>query len=337
MATRRIGFVAFEGMTTLDLVGPLDVFQAANDRLEAEQPYELLLLSVGGRSVTSSSGLHVRPHRPLECAPHLDTIIVPGGSGLRDSDICAPIASWLKSRATTTRRIASTCTGIYALAEAGLLDGRRATTHWRFAAHVAERFPAISVDADAIYLRDGPFYTSAGITAGIDQALALVEEDLGGALALAVARDLVVYLKRSGGQMQFSEPLQFQTRASDRFSDLAAWMIRNLKRDLSVESLAARTNLGARHFGRRFKATFGLPPAEYVETLRLEEARKRLSVPNNTVESVAYSVGFTSADAFRRAFGRKFGLTPGFYKKSFGSRPNSKSVPKLERARGTNR
>ncbi len=337
MMTRRIGFVAFEGMTTLDLVGPLDVFQAANDRIEVGRAYELLVLSVGGRSVTTSSGLHIKSHRPLERAPRLDTVIVPGGSGLRDPDICVPIASWLKSRASTTRRIASTCTGIYALAETGLLDGRRATTHWRFAADVADRFPRTVIDADAIYLRDGRFYTSAGITAGIDQALALVEEDLGGAVALGVARDLVVYLKRSGGQMQFSEPLQFQTRASDRFSDLAAWMVRNLRRDLSVEVLAARTNLGARHFSRRFKATFGRPPAEYVETLRLDEARKRLPAANNTVESVAYSVGFASADAFRRAFGRKFGVAPGLYKKRFAPRPHSESEPKLKRTRGVGR
>lgn len=317
MPQRRIGFLVYDGMTALDLTGPLEVFHNANLCLGGEPVYDFVVLGTTGKTIAAESGLRIAPHTSLARAPRLDTIVVPGGRGLRDPKICAPISAWLISRARTTRRLASVCTGIYAFGGTGLLDGRRATTHWRFAADVALRFPEIRVEADAIFLRDGAFYSSAGVTAGIDLALSLVEEDHGAQLALATARELVVYLKRAGGQMQFSEPLQFQTRSTDRFADLATWMVRNLRKDLSVETLAARAGLGARHFSRRFKSVFGLPPANYVEKLRLDEARRRLPVPRQTVESVAWSVGYASADAFRRAFERQFGIGPNAYRKRF--------------------
>ena len=188
--------------------------------------------------------------------------------------------------------------------------------HWRFAPAIARKFPKILLDANAIYLRDGRFYSSGGLTAGIDLCLALIAEDLGEKIALAVARELVVHLKRTGGQAQYSEPLQFQTRAGDEFSDLAAWILRNLKGDLSVESLAKRVNLGARHFSRRFSTAFGATPAAYVEHLRLDEARRRLPARNQTIGSVASSVGYASADAFCRAFERRFGVSPSAYRKT---------------------
>ena len=193
----------------------------------------------------------------------------------------------------------------------------RATTHWRYAADVARRFPSIRLEPDAIYIRDGHIYTSAGVTAGIDLALAFIEADLGGRIALAAARELVVYLKRTGGQMQYSEPLQFQARATDRFADLAAWLVSNLKKDISVEVMAERVGLGPRHFSRKFKSVFGTAPADYVEALRLDESRKRLGAPNQTIDSVAASVGYASADAYRRAFERRFGVAPSLYKKKF--------------------
>jgi transcriptional regulator GlxA family with amidase domain len=185
---------------------------------------------------------------------------------------------------------------------------------------LARRFPKIQVQADALFTRDGAIYTSAGVTAGIDLSLSLVEADLGRKVALGVARDLVVYLKRSGGQMQFSEPLQFQIRASDRFADLADWMLRNLRNDLSIEKLAARIHLSPRQFSRRFKATFGMTPADYVERLRLDDARRRLSSSSPSLESIALSVGYTSADAFRRAFERNFGVAPSDYRRQFPAR-----------------
>jgi transcriptional regulator GlxA family with amidase domain len=182
---------------------------------------------------------------------------------------------------------------------------------------LARRYPELKVDPNALYLKDGKFYTCAGITAGIDLSLALIEEDFGPRVALSVARELVVYLKHPGGQEQFSEPLQFQTQARDRFADLAAWMQGHLRQDLSVESLAARACLSPRHFNRRFKDVFGTTPATFVEDLRLSAARERLMLPGQTIESVADSVGFKSADAFRRAFERRFGLPPGSYRRHF--------------------
>ncbi len=312
--TRRIGLIVYDGLTALDLAGPSETFHNAN--LQARGAYEIVVLAAEARPMATEAGFRIVPDAALADAPALDTIIVPGGMGLRDERIAAPIAAWLKTR-RRTRRIASVCTGIYALGASGLLDGKRATTHWRFAADVARRFPKIAIEPDAIYIRQGPLYTSAGITAGIDLALALVEEDLGPRAALAVARELVVYLKRSGGQMQFSEPLAFQARAADRFADLAAWMVANLKKDLSVEVLASRAGLCPRHFSRRFTRTFGAPPAAYVERLRLEESRRRLALASQTVDSVAASVGYASADSFRRAFERRFGVAPSAYRRRF--------------------
>jgi transcriptional regulator GlxA family with amidase domain len=185
---------------------------------------------------------------------------------------------------------------------------------------LAARFPDLKVDPNALYLKDGKFYTCAGITAGIDLSLALIEEDFGPRVALSVARELVVYLKRPGGQEQFSEPLQFQMQSHDRFADLAAWIQGHLRQDLSVKSLAGRACLSPRHFTRRFKHAFGRTPATFVEDLRLNEARERLTQPDQTIESVADSVGFESADAFRRAFERRLGLQPSIYRKHFSPR-----------------
>ncbi|HWW79229.1 MAG TPA: GlxA family transcriptional regulator [Steroidobacteraceae bacterium] len=319
MVVKRIGFVGFDRLTALDLFGPMQVFDAANNRSRnGGKAYELLVLSASGRPFTTESGLSIQPHGKLAEAPALDTVIVPGGCGLRERSIGAPVVQWLRERAPTVRRMASVCTGIYALAGSGLLDGRRATTHWRFAPDVALRFPKIRLEPDAIFLRDSRFFTAAGVTTGIDLSLFFVEEDLGESVALAVARDLVVYLKRPGGQMQFSEPLRFQMRSTDRFADLAAWIVRHLEDDLSVGVLADRVRLGRRHFSRRFKATFGLGPAEYVEKLRLDEARRRLPRHNQTVESIGLSVGYASATVFGRAFERRFGIAPSTYREQFG-------------------
>jgi transcriptional regulator GlxA family with amidase domain len=312
---KSIAFIGYDNLTLLDLTGPLEVFDTA--RWRVKDAYEIVVLSASGKPFRAESGLTLLPNASLADAPAIDTVFIPGGLGLRDAKIAEPIVQWLQRRAPRCRRVASVCTGVYALAESGLLDGRRATTHWRFASDVARRFPRVKIEADALFLNDGKFYSSAGVTAGIDLALALVEEDLGEDVALAVARELVVYLKRPGGQAQFSEPLQFQTKSTDRFADLAAWMLRNLKKDLSVEILADRAGLGARHFSRRFKAAFGVSPAHYVERLRLDEARRRLPSRRQTVDSVAASVGYASADAFRRAFERRFGIAPSVYRKRF--------------------
>src|SRR6266478_4078069 len=279
--------------------------------------YEVVIIGLTNRPFTSESGVVFKPHKTITNAPALDTLIIPGGKGLRVPDTQRKAAEWISSRAAKTRRIATVCTGTFGLAATSLLNGRRVTTHWRQAQELSKTFPQLKVDPNPLYLRDGKFYTCAGITAGIDLALALIEEDFGPRVALSVARELVVYLKRPGGQEQFSEPLQFQTRSSDRFADLAAWIQGHLRRDLSAEALAERACLSPRHFTRRFKDVFGATPATFVEDLRLREARERLTLPDQTIESVADSVGFKSADAFRRAFERRYGLQPSSYRKHF--------------------
>jgi transcriptional regulator GlxA family with amidase domain len=206
---------------------------------------------------------------------------------------------------------------LFGLAASGLLDGRRAATHWEHAKDAARQFPLVSVDPNVLYLADPPFYTSAGITAGIDLALALVEEDCGSALALAIARELVVYFKRPGGQAQFSRPLQFQARATERFAELVAWLPENLQEDLTLPALAERVHSSPRNFARLFKQTFGMTATAYVEMLRLDAARERIGAGGHTLDAIAASVGFRSADVFRRAFERRFGIAPSHYAKCF--------------------
>ena len=322
----KIGVLGYEGVTALDLVGPTEAFATArvDDGDGALRPaYEVVILGVTTKPFTAESGVVFKPHRGLDGKVDLDTLIVPGGCGLRNARINARVTSWLRANAPRFRRVASVCTGIYGLAATGLLDGRRATTHWRFVRDVAEKFPEVSFDANALFLKDGPFYTSAGVTAGIDLALALIEEDHGAPVALAVARELVVYLKRPGGQEQFSEPLQFQVESTDKLAEIAGWIRGHLRHDLSVEVLAERACLCPRQFTRRFTRLFQRTPAAFVEDLRLAEAQKRLSLRATTIDGVAASVGFRSADAFRRAFERRFGISPTSYRRQFSRKRGS--------------
>jgi transcriptional regulator GlxA family with amidase domain len=311
----RIGLVGFDGVVAIDLAGPAEAFACA--QVNAKPCYEVLTIAASNRHFVSESGLVFKPQGTFKNAPRLDTLIVPGGRGLRDPAINKAVAAFVKARAGRTRRIASICTGIFGVAPTGLLAQRKVTTHWAFAQQLAERFPELLVNDNAIFLKDGSFYTSAGATAGIDLTLFLIEEDFGPRMALTVARDLVVYLKRAGGQEQYSEPLQFQMASVSRFSELTTWVMTHLHQNLSVETLAAKACLCPRHFSRRFKSEFGTTPADFVEKLRLDEARRRLSVGDNTVESVGISLGFKSADAFRRAFERRLGVNPSEYRKRF--------------------
>src|SRR5262249_21639548 len=228
----RVGLIGYDRVQALDLFGPTDAFTIAEietDHGNREAAYEVLILAASKNPFRTESGVCCEPHPTLRNAPPLDTLIVPGGKGSRVDRVAVPIAAWISAHAKQIRRIASVCTGIYILARTGLLDGRRVTTHWRFAPDVAKRFPKLDVDHSALFLKDGAFYTAGGITSSIDLALALIEEDYGARIALAVARELVVYLKRPGGQAQFSEPLEFQINASDRFADLALWMLAHLR------------------------------------------------------------------------------------------------------------
>ena len=320
MIPKRIGLIAFDGAGTIDMASAAAAFTCAQIQERDRGPrrcYEVIIVGLSNKPFTVMSGLIFQPHKTFKNAPPLDTLIIPGGLALIKPQIGRPVAAFVKARAGCTRRIVSFCSGIYGLAMTGLLAGRRVATHWRYAQDVARRFPELQVDDNAIFLKDGPFYTSAGATAGIDLVLSLIEEDFGAQVALAVARELVVYLKRPGGQEQYSEPLQFQTQSISHLSELATWMLSHMHEDLSVETLAAKACLCPRHFTRRFKIEFGTTPADFVERLRLDEARRRLSNGDNRVESVGISVGFRSAGAFRRAFERRLGVNPSDYRRRF--------------------
>jgi transcriptional regulator GlxA family with amidase domain len=319
MKRKRIGFLGYDGVVALDIAGAAEAFACTTvqDDGRCVPAYEIVILSVTGEAFVSESGIVFHPHRGIQGRLELDTLIVPGGCGLRAAALNAKVAEWLRARAPKFRRVATVCTGIYALAASGLLDGRRVTTHWRFADDLAARFPALRLVPDALFTRDGRYYTSAGVTAGIDLALAMIEEDHGADAALAVARELVVYLKRPGGQEQYSEPLRFQVKATDRIGEIAAWMKGHLREDLSVEALAKRACLSPRQFNRRFRSVFRRTPAAFVTDLRLGEAKRRLTLPGMTIEGVAASVGFRSDDAFRRAFERRYGIVPSSYRRRF--------------------
>jgi transcriptional regulator GlxA family with amidase domain len=317
--------IGFDGVQGLDIVGPADAFAIASVAGKDGKPepcYEVIIVGLSDKPFRAESGLLFHPHTTLREAPLLDTLIIPGGKGCRVDQTGERIANWVGAIAHKTRRIASVCTGAYPFARTGLLNGRRVTTHWRFAQDLAGRFPKLNVDPNRLFLKEGRFYTAGGITASIDLALALIEEDHGSRVALTVARELVVYLKRPGGQQQFSEPLQFQVNSDDRFADLVAWMVGHLAGDLSLGALAKRACLSPRHFARRFKKTFGGTPAAFVENLRLDEARRRLTERRQTIETVAMSVGFKSDDAFRLAFQRHFGVKPNSYRQHFEATDN---------------
>ncbi len=320
MTRKHIVIVGYDDITSLDLAGPLEAFSSAysEDSRGNRQPcYKVTIAALGAKTFSSESGLRMTAARFLSSLRHLDTLLIPGGRGMRTSAAALKLASWISRHEHRIRRIASVCTGIFGVAPTGLLNGRKVTTHWKFAAELVERYPELKVDANPLYVRDGKFYTSAGITAGIDLSLALIEEDFGAQVALSVARELVMYVKRPGGQEQYSEPLKFQVESTSRFADLAAWMVGHLDNDLSVDALAERIHLCPRQFTRRFKDEFKSTPAVFVQRLRLDEARKRLSAADCTVESVADSVGFRDPDSFRRAFVQQFGLAPTQYRSRF--------------------
>src|SRR5882724_9429166 len=249
MSPKRVGFLIYPAMQALDLVGPMDAFSAvtlADGKGRRRSGYEVLTIGFDAQPVAAESGLLLTPQFTTATAPKLDTLVIPGGCAMREPQTASKVAAWVGSQTRLPRRVAAVCTGAFGLAETGLLNGRRVTTHWRHAQDLAQRYPALIVDAGAIFLKDGPFYTSAGITAGIDLTLALIEEDYGLDVALTIACELVVYLKRSGGQEQYSEPLQFQAQSVSRFTELTTWIPTHLNEDLSVEVLAAKAKLGTR-------------------------------------------------------------------------------------------
>ena len=316
---RAVEFVAFENVQALDVAGPLQVFATANDLAGLERrarPYSLSL--VAGRSglVASSSGLkfHAEP-LPATDAP-LDTLIVAGGYGVDRACQDRNLIEWLKLRAATARRLCSVCSGALILAQAGLLAGRRAATHWSRCAELERKHPEVMVESDPIFLRDGRIWTSAGVTAGVDLALALVEEDIGRRASLAIARQLVVFLKRPGGQAQFSAALALQSR-DGRFDALNAWIGDSVGSDLAVPRLAERAGMSERNFARRYKEATGLSPARAVERLRVEAAQRRLCETREPLKRVASDCGFGGEETMRRSFLRIAGIGPQDFRARF--------------------
>ena len=313
--TRRIVLLPFDDVQLLDVAGPSETFaMAARERAGA---YELVVASAS-RTITASSGLVIAPH----CAPgdvhgRIDTLVVPGGRGTAAAMGDARYLDTLRDLARRSRRVTSVCSGAYLLAEAGLLEGRRATTHWSECDRFARRYPSIALDGDAIFVHDGKYWTSAGVTAGIDLTLALVEDDLGRDVALAVARQLVVFMRRPGGQSQFSAQLASQAASRDWLRDLQAYVAEHPEADLSVPALARRCHMSERHLSRVFTRELGVTPAGYVERARVDIARGLLEQTALGLDAVAEACGFGSVETLRRAFHRNVGVAPTDYRARF--------------------
>ncbi|MFJ3486247.1 GlxA family transcriptional regulator [Pseudomonas sp. NPDC090202] len=321
---RAVHILAFPNVQLLDVSGPLQVFASANVQAREAgmpEPYQPKVVAREPGSVVSSAGLGLLTH-PLPDTP-VDTLIVAGGWGVHTALQDPQLLRWVRDQAGRARRVASVCTGAFMLAEAGLLDGHRVVTHWDSCAELARRYPALQVDPEPIFIHEEALWTSAGVTAGIDLALALVEADLGRPLALAVARDLVVFLKRPGGQSQFSTALSLQhsIRSQDsRFGDLHGWILDNLAGDLSVATLAAQVGMSERSFVRHYRAHTGNTPARAIEQIRVEAARRLLGDSSLPIKRIADRCGFGSEETLRRSFLRAVSVTPQAYRERFSVR-----------------
>lgn len=315
--------VAFPGVLLLDVVGPLEVLAAASlaaGHRGAGRGYVLEVIGPELTSLRATSGLRIGVDRTYADRPEsLDTLIVAGGSGSRRAAHDRRVLDYVVAADSHARRLCSVCTGAGILAAAGLLKGRRVTTHWAWASTLAARYPDIEVDPDAIYCRDGRVWTSAGVTAGMDLALALVEDDLGRDLALEVSRHMVFFLKRPGGQSQFSAQLAGQIATRDPLRDLQTWIVEHPEEDLSIEQLAGRVAMSPRHFARVFRGEVGRSPGRFVESVRVEAARRRLEESTASVEEIAEAVGLGTSETMRRAFLRQLGVGPAAYRDRFST------------------
>jgi transcriptional regulator GlxA family with amidase domain len=316
---RRIGVFLFDGVVALDAVGPADVFGAANILSRHEDPaaaqlYDVHFVGVRSGPIRTVSGFGLAADLTVrDASPAFDTLIVPGAyePGDAEAALAVPEArAWLLRSARQSRRVASICTGAMVLASLGLLGGRRATTHWAFCDRLQADFPAVEVEPDSLWVKDGKIYTSAGITAGMDLALALVEEDHGRRFALELARLLVMFLKRPGGQSQFSSELISQLVSPDRLEDLVDWIRDHLDQPLTIEDLARRSKMSARNFQRVFARQCGMPPAKFVERLRVERARVIIEDTSLSMAEIAAKSGFASEQRMRRSFQRVLGVNP---------------------------
>jgi len=323
MRTRTVLIALMEGADVLDATGPLEVFDGANVYATHVRPgraaYRVITAGPGGGPVRTSSGVALLPDADLSQVATPHTVVIPGcqvgkdGAFAPDPDVVA----WLRQHAPGCRRIVSICTGAFVLAEAGLLTGRRATTHWSAADRLAATYPDVRVDPEPIFVRDGKVSTSAGVTSGIDLALALVEEDLGHEAALTIARYLVVFLRRPGNQRQFSVQLEAQLAQHPPLRAVQQWITDNPAADLSIEALARRACLSPRHFTRAFTAETGTSPGRYVDQARLETARRLLEDTHDSIEQITRASGYPTPEAMRRAFQRTLGTSPSQYRQRF--------------------
>ena len=323
-STRRIVFVSGPNVEILDLVGPLQVFARASDMYKRASPASLPIYSVevvsisASRSLFANCGVRVIADRTFrEVRGKIDTLLVAGGDAIEQNEINPEAVRWLKRISPRIRRVGSVCTGAMLLARAGLLDGRRATTHWNWCQTLIKRAPRARVERDPIFVRDENVYTSAGVTAGMDLALALVEEDHGSRLALQVARNLVLYLRRPGGQSQFSAALSLQLTDRKPLLELEAWVLDNLQKALTVPLLAQRVAMSPRNFARVFTKEMKTTPAKFVERLRVEAARRRLEESHNSMETIADECGFGNVNSMRNVFQRTLKIAPGQYRRHF--------------------
>ncbi len=342
---RHVVVLLFDRVQSLDVTGPIEVFAAANRVLDADarvrdddapraegaarsaaraatRRYEIHTLSASGAPVRTSSGLTIVPDGTLADAPReIDTLIVPGGDGARGASSDTELLAWVGGASKRSRRTASVCTGAFALAAAGLLDGRRATTHWSAAAALARSYPNVDVDADPIFVRDRDVWTSAGVTAGMDLALALVEDDHDRDVALTIARHLVLFLRRPGSQSQFSATLAAQQPAREPLRDALRSVVEHPAGDHCVDAMAERAHMSARHFARAFRAETGVTPARHVERVRVEAARRRLEESDEPIAHAAAACGFATPETMRRAFLRALHVGPAEYRRRFRAGP----------------
>ncbi|MBC3376275.1 GlxA family transcriptional regulator [Pseudomonas sp. SWRI92] len=320
---KTIHVLAFANVQVLDVTGPLQVFASANDLLRGQGlpvPYAPTVIAAGGGAVMSSAGLALMAEPlPSEAS---DTLLIAGGWGVYEAAEDPALVAWVKAQGLRSRRVASVCTGAFLLAASGWLDGRRVATHWTRCEQLARQHPKLQVEPNPIFINDGPVWTSAGVTAGIDLALALVEEDLGRAVALEVARHLVVFLKRPGGQSQFSATLALQKQGG-RFDELHAWIAENLIQDLGLSSLAAKVGMSERSFVRHYRTETGQTPARAVELIRVETARRLLTDSTVPIKRVAVQCGFGSEETLRRSFMRAMDVTPQAYRERFAISPQA--------------
>ena len=316
--TKTIAILALQGVQLLDVSGPMDVFAEANTQAGREV-YRLLIASRSEEAIRSSSGARLLPDIVIgaESGEPVDTLLVAGSPNAAVTEPDAAVLAWLKRVAATTRRYGSVCAGAFVLAAAGLLAGRRVATHWAVADRLARAYPDIAVDPDAIHIRDGRLRTAAGVTAGLDLALALVEEDLGREIAMRVAAQLVMFFKRPGGQMQFSRREETLPAGRSALQELQRWVAANPAERHSVASMARRLNLSPRHFARVFAMEVGVTPASWVEAARISTARRLLETGQSPPKQVAAACGFANADVLRRAFMRHVGITPADYRRRF--------------------